>query len=179
MHAMNDLWGDEPPTPTLESVVDELSHDSDAAALNEICCPLSGELVQRSDADGLIDVLDRLQKYRREQGAAIYACELAVREALAALTEGDAKTRRIAGRRRKAKVEFAADSYDQTILREAFHAYPAYRDAYLKVESIKPKLIEIKKLTNTTGPADLMLFRDMILNANRGAVGTPTVTIEE
>lgn len=140
----------------------------------EIECPLTGEIIEPNDVDGLIDCYERL-KLKNDQ---IYAVLLKIRLALAAQTEGDAKTRRVQGRRRRAVVEMPSESWEQSILKEAFNSFPQYRDQVLKIDTIGVKLREYKKLVNTSGPPDLTTFRDMVARANRGQTGTPTVKVE-
>lgn len=140
----------------------------------EIECPLTGEIVDADDVDGMIDLYESL----KSKNDRIYSTLIRLRVALASLTEGDAKTRRIAGNRRTAKVEMPSDSYDGKMLRQAWDQYEEFRDDYLKIESIGVQGREVKKLVNTTGTDELNAFRDLITKANRGPTGTPTITVE-
>jgi len=140
----------------------------------EIKSPLDGMLVAVDDPDGLIDLYEQLDLFDKH----LYATKLKIREALAALTEGDAKTRRVMGKRRAAKVTMPADSWDNGILREAWESYPALRDGYLRIAKIEPRLREVKKLANTSGTPEIETFRNMVLSANRGPTGTPSISIE-
>jgi hypothetical protein len=142
---------------------------------DDLICPLTGEIVDTADVDSLIDLYERLDKADK----AIYPTKVRVRELLAAKTEGNARTRRVQGRRRAARVEVPGDNWDQSILKEAWNAYPAHRDKYLKIGTISPMAVECKKLVNTSGPPDFNSFRDMVTKANRGPTGTPTVKVEQ
>jgi hypothetical protein len=137
-------------------------------------CPLTGEIVSLDDIDGMIDLYENL----KEKSDAAYACLIALRVALAKKTEGDARTRRIRGKRRAAKIEIPADSWDQSLLKESWNSYPQYRDQVLKIDTIGVQIREFKKIVNTSGPADFEQFRNMVTQANRGPTGTPTVKVE-
>lgn len=136
--------------------------------------PLTGEVLDRDDIDGLISAYARLKSVNDR----CYAVLLELRRILASKTEGDAKVRRVRGRSRVAKVEFPSDSWDQSLLKEAFNAYPQHRDSVLKIDSIGVMLREYRKLVNSSGEPDFNSFRDMVTKANRGQTGTPTVTVE-
>lgn len=132
-----------------------------------------GEVVDRDDPDALIDAFEKV----REIEIAVDALKAQLRKAIAQKTTGDTKTRYLQGKRRKAKIVFPDDQWDQGKLREAYHTYPQYRDDYLRIQSLGVKLIEFRKLERTTGEPSLNLFRNMITNANRGPQGLPTVSI--
>lgn len=167
------------PAPVCEGG-DHVAADSpeDPAFDNSIVCPVTGELVELTDVDGLIDVFERVKKAQVELVEPLRFAEMTIRRALGNLTQGETRTRRVAGRRRKAVVEMPGDAYDQSVLKEAFNSYPQFRDEYLRIESIAPKLREVKKLLGTAGPPELMQFRSMVEAANRGPIGTPTVKVE-
>ena len=121
-----DLWGDEPAA----------TEDSGGLQDGDIVDPTTGEIVDPTDADSLIDSFDRLKKQIDK------LCQIkdTVRDRLVAMTTGDAKTRRVAGKRRRVAVEMPSDNYDNSILKEAWNSYPGLRDEYLRVERIAPKL---------------------------------------
>jgi hypothetical protein len=143
--------------------------------VEELVDPTNGEIISRQDIDGLIDAFERIKAVND----VCYATLIQIRVALAALTEGTAKTRRVKGRRRKAKVEMPGDSWDQSQLKEAFNSYPQYRDDVLKIDTIGVKLREYAKLINTAGDESFTQFRDMVTRANRGPSGTPSVKVED
>ena len=141
----------------------------------EILDPTTGELVPAGDIDQLIEAFERIKL----ADAAIYKAKREVQIALADLTEGKAKTRRVRGRRRRAKVEMPDSSWDQSILKEAFNSYPQFRDQCLAIASIRVRKREYQKVRNEAGPADFMQFRNMLTQAEGPPTGTPRVTIEE
>lgn len=174
-----DLWGDDFPAGQGEAVANETpaapsSGEGAGLLAADIVDPFSGEIIDPQDTDALIDCLERVKK----ASDGLRTTEMLVREKLVAMTEGDAKTRRVAGRRRKVVIEMPDDSWDQSILKEAFNSFPQHRDGYLRIEKLAPKIREYKKLVNTSGPDDLMTFRGMLEKANRGQTGTPSVKIE-
>lgn len=140
----------------------------------EIVCPLTGEIIDLDSADSMIDGLERL----KTTGDKIYAVQQSLRVALAAMTAGDAKTRRVKGKRRQAVVTMPDDSWDQSMLKEAFQSYPQFRDDILKIDSLGVRKVEYKQAVNTSGPPDWEMFRDMVSKANRGPTGLPTVKVE-
>jgi len=140
----------------------------------ELTCPLTGEVVSVDDVDGLIDLYERIDAMDRQ----LWNVKRAVRESLAGLTEGEAKTRRVRGHRRAAKVVMPDDSWDQATLREAWTSYPQYREEALRIATFAPRLREWKKMVNTSGPPEFEAFRDLVGRANRGPVGAPTIKVE-
>ena len=142
----------------------------------EIEHPLSpGEIVALDDIDGLIDLYEQLDGIDKR----IYGTKIRIRDALAKMTEGDAKTRRVKGKRRTAKITMPDDGWEQSILKEAWNSFPDYAEDVLAIASLRVKLREYKKLVNTSGDASFTTFRDMVTSANRGPIGTPTISIEE
>ena len=125
--------------------------------------------------DVLVDLFEEI----RQKESIMYEQKRALVAEIARRTEGDTKTRRLTGKERTVKVEMPDDSWDQSILKEAFNAYPQHRDKCLKIGEINIQLREWKKIMNTTGEQDFNLFRDMIKSANRGPTGNPRVTIEK
>lgn len=141
----------------------------------ELISPIDGECVEIDDIDGLISLYEKC----KAMNDACYAVQLAIRQTFWSMSEGTAKTRRVRGLKRIAKVVQADDSWDQAALRETWQAYPELRDEFLRIESIGVKMREFKKLQSTTGDAELCEFRDKVICANRGPVGTATLTVEK
>lgn len=135
----------------------------------------AGEVVHCDDPDALAECLIRLKAWKDD----IYACERAVKLAVLALTEGDAKTRRVRGPVHRIKVEMPGKSWEQSILKEAWNAYPQFRDKVLGIGSINVKRREFNKMRNESGPPDFEQFRSMIAAAEREPTALPTVTVEE
>jgi len=159
------------------TVTPDIPPNEPSAAIDQeiLVCPLTGEVIDIADTDSLLDCYERVDRADKFN----YATKLRIRELLAEKTEGNAKTRRVAGRRRLAKVTMPDDSWDQSILREAWNSYPKFRDEYLAISSLRVQSREFKKLVNTAGPPDLTTFRDMLTRANRGPQGVPTISIEK
>lgn len=147
----------------------------DPASEAEIVDPTTGELVDLADADQLIDCLERIER----RDSILYSAKLRVRMAIAALSEGDAKTRRVRGRRRRAKLEMPEANWNQGKLKEAYHSFPQFRDEFLSIASLRVKLREFKKAENESGPPDFSMFRDMVAGAEVPSTAPPRVTIEE
>jgi hypothetical protein len=141
----------------------------------EIISPIDGRCADPADADELIDLLESLN----EIDSKVYATKIAIREALAKLTEGDAKTRRVQGQRRKAVVEMPGEKFEQSILKSLWESHPKFAHQYLRIGTIDVQVREYRKIINTSSTeADFTYFRDTLTGANRGQVGTPTVKIE-
>ena len=142
---------------------------------NEMLDPSTGEIISLTDVDAMISCLERVKQVNDQA----YACQVQLRNALAGLTEGDAKTRRIRGKTRIAKVEMPSDSYDQKVLKHIWESFPQLREECLKIDTVGVKAREYKKIVGTTGEGEFEAFRDLLSKANRGPTGTPTVTIEQ
>lgn len=173
-HAQNlgdlGLFGSELAPANLPAVVDV--HAVELTLMN----PLSGEIIDPDSVDDMIDQLESIKAINRQ----LYAVELQLRDRLAALTEGDAKTRRIRGERRAAKIEMPGLGWEQSKLKEAFAQFPEFRDEVLKIDSIGVKLAEYKKLKNTSSDdPEFLKFRDAITAACKGPTGNPSVTVEK
>ena len=146
-----------------------------APAIAEIEDPLTGELIDANDVDALITLFEQL----KANMDAIATAKGLICQALAAKTEGDTKTRRIVGKTRAAKVEMPSTKWDNSKLKEAYHAYPGFRDLYLRIAKIEPDLRQVNKLRNTSGPADLELFKKIVLSAESPPTANPSITIEK
>lgn len=138
--------------------------------------PLTDAIIQ-DDPDSLIDTYEEL----KTMSDRIYSVQVMIRRRLQEKTVGqtDAKTRRVAGNRRRAVLEMPSESWDQSILKEAWNSFPDLRDECLKISEIGVKLREYKKLVGTSGVAKLETFRDMVKAAQRPPSGVATVKIEK
>lgn len=141
----------------------------------ELVDPLTGEVVDRKDRDGLIAAFDRTQQKDRE----LYAFKRALAFALAALTDGEKKTRRVLGHTRCAKVEMPDESLDQSKLKEAYGRFPRFREMYLRIESIGIVAKEWKKALETSGEEDFEAFKSVVKSAIRPPTATPRITVEK
>lgn len=150
---------------------------ADTSADAAIIDPTTGELVELHDVDQLIDCLERVEAHDR----LIYSIKSQVKQAIAALADrkDDAKTVRVRGHRRRAKIEFPGTTWDNSKLKEAWHSYPNLRDQALRIEKIAPMLREVNKMRGESGPPDFEQFKRMILGAEKPSTANPTVTIEE
>lgn len=137
--------------------------------------PLTGQPVDPDDIDDLIDCFEHVKSVADQ----CYAVKKRVAERLASLTNGDKKTRRIEGVRRRAKVEMPSTAWDRKLLRSAWDGFPGVADRCLKIETIGVVAVEYKKLLETTGGPVLMDFIAAVKAADRGPQGTPTITVEE
>jgi hypothetical protein len=134
-----------------------------------------GEILDPANIDQLIDVYEQATAVANEA----YAIQRWIRQRALELTHGDAKTRRLVGRRRKAKLTMPDDAWDQGRLKEAFNSFPQYRDDVLAIASLRVRLREFKKLANSSGEPSFNLFRDMVVAANNGPQGLPRLAVEE
>lgn len=151
------------------------SSDSGLDIDNEFVCPLTGEVVEYSDIDGMIDTYERL-KAKSDQ---MYACMISIREQLASKTVGDAVTRRVQGKRRRVKVESPDVKFEQSILKELMNSHPHIAKDYLRVAQVNVLMTAYNKLVNTaSSEPDYTFFRDTLTKACNGRVGTPTIKIE-
>ncbi len=153
----------------------ELSSDA-LIGLDEIMNPFTGEVVRVDDVDGLIGLYEGLDKVNKQA----YAVLCRVREKLATHAEGDARTRRVRGVKRKAVLEFQSESFHQSDLKALWTEYDgeSFREEVLKIDTIGVKLREYRKLINTSGDERFTEFRDKLTRACKGAVGLPTVKVE-
>ena len=177
---LSDLAGEQasPPPRAITRATDEsqLDHLPDPDTGDDcLIDPTTGELVALDNADELIDCLERVNKH----DSRIYACKQHIRMALAKLAEGEAKTRRVRGKRRRAKLEFPGSRWNQSILKEAWNSYPSLRDQALRIGTVDVRAREFAKIRNESGPADFEQFKGMILSAEQPSASPPTVTIEE
>lgn len=138
--------------------------------------PVTGAVVDLKDIDSVI----RAVKECKELKSDLESFDRLIRQTAVGFTKGTAKTRRIQGKTLRAKVEMPDDAFDQSILKEAWHAYPKHREKYLRISRIDPQLREVKKLRelSTDDPA-FESFKTMIERANQGPQGMPRVTVEE
>lgn len=145
--------------------------------LNEIMCPITAELIAPTDVDGLIDMLERIKALDQDlQLARVQAIR-----ALASMTEGTTKTRRVAGKVRVAKVEMPDTTWNQSKLKEAWNSYPEFAKQYLRIGSIEVQKREWKKFAGTSvvGNPPLEQFQTMVAEAEMPATANPRVTIEK
>jgi hypothetical protein len=161
------------PQPPLQRQASQSDYDAMGIAIDDPLEP--GRWVDLGDADALIGLYEKLDLFDKR----VYTTKLRIREQLVQLSEGDAKTRRVRGLNRVAVLSMPDDSWDQSILREAWNSYPDLADEMLAISSLRVKMREYKKAVNTAGTPAFNTFRDMLTSANRGPTGTATVKIEK
>jgi hypothetical protein len=88
------------------------------------------------------------------------------------------RTTRLRGEHLQVKLEYPDVSWNQSLLKEAWHAFPKFRDEFLGIATLRVKLRASKKAWHTTGPADFQAFLSMLKDAQREPMGMPRVTIE-
>jgi hypothetical protein len=124
----------------------------------------TGEIIGPSDVDGLLAVLRQALDVKQAAETTIYN----VRLALTALApEGNQKTKRLRGHESRCVLTQPYSGWDQTILKEAWEAYPKFRAGLLSIATIRVSLRELDKIKREKGPPDFMTFRKMILKAEK------------
>lgn len=159
----------EKPAPRLQSSADVI----------EILDPITGEVIDTDDTDALIDCFERL----KNRIAELYNTHNLVldrfKKRIGPLQDQDKRTHRILGKTRVAKLEFPPDTWNGSILKEAWNSFPKHRDQLLRIDSIGVKAREFKKFQEAKGEKDWETFRDMIARAKRPGTRNPKVTIEK
>ena len=101
---------------------------------------------------------------------------------LESLPEGGGHTARIQGDKYKCKVEFPTKvAWDQKKLSHLYSIYPhgTIVDTLIRIGTYKVDMREYKKIINTVGNDEFNNFKEQLLSANLGTLGTPKFTIEE
>lgn len=138
--------------------------------------PLTGALVKMDDIDSLILACDEAKRQLDD----LKSFEDTLRRVIGERATGTTKTRRIRGKQLVAKVEMPDDTWDNSILKEAWNSYPDLRDEFLRISTVGVKLTEFKKMAGTTSDdPKFNTLRKMIESAKRAATGAPRVTIEK
>lgn len=159
-------------------ILDTQACEPDAAAeAPEIVDPLTGELVDPADHDALIDLYERCRAFDSK----IYVAKVLAAKALAAATSGDTLTRRLVTKSgRKIKIEMPGTFFENSVLKEAWHSYPQFREQYLRIGTVEPQLREVKKLRNTTCDSEVLeTFKKVVLAAEKPSGATPRITVEK
>lgn len=137
--------------------------------------PLTGALVDTDDIDSLIRACDDAKRQLDD----LRCFEDMLRRTIGERATGTTKTRRIRGKQLVAKVEMPDDTWDNSILKEAWNSYPDLRDEFLKISTVGVKLREFKKMVGTTSDdAKFETLKKMISSAKKPATAAPKVTIE-
>lgn len=142
--------------------------------MSELIDPTTGEILDTSDADQLIEAYMRIEDRDRE----IFAAKCEIRRAIGALTTGDAKTRRVRGRRFRCKVTMPDERLDQSKLKEAWNSYPQFAPDVLRIAAIELRKREWAKVENESGPPDFMTFKSIVESAIQPPTGLPRIEVE-
>ncbi len=144
---------------------------------NMVMNPLTSELVDLNDIDSVIQGCVDI----KEIIADAKDFDAMLRERAVEFTTGDKQTRRIRGKKLQAKIVMGTVRPVNAILKEAWQAYPQFRDGFLKISSISMQKRETKKLVDlVTDDKAFESFASMVLAAEaQGTEGAATVTAEE
>lgn len=146
---------------------------------NEIYDPVTGEIIAAEElsADELILLYARLKQLHDEIETTIWQLR---QEAGRRTKDQKKKTTRLVGTEKQAKVVFPSDGWDNSVLLEAWHAFPVIRDNFLKIKTVSVVAREFKKLESATieGNKPLEMFVSMLRSAVRPSTAPPTITIE-
>jgi len=136
-----------------------------------------GEAIDATDADALIAAYERIAR----MNDTVYAVTVQLKQALAAMTDSTAKTRRVAGKSRVAVLTMPSPSWNNAKLKEAWNSYPGLRDDYLRIDSVAVKAREFNKAREMTvvDNAPLETFLGMVASAEQPPSGNPTVKVEK
>lgn len=170
--AATDEWGDLIEVP--QSAAEQAPAEEDLT--QSIVMP-DGEVVDAEDPDALIDAYERIEAIDLK----VYQAKVLLKQALAGLSTGDKKTRRVGGKRRTVVVTMPSPGWSQSLLKEAFNSYPQFRDELLRVDTIGVKARELGKARETSKPTDPAweTFRNMVVGAETPPSGNPSIKIEK
>ena len=102
--------------------------------------PASLPVERPPTVDELIDEYDR--HATAEQAARLAKLAVVAQLANMAPMVDGCRTTRLRGHNRRVKIEWPDNSWDQSRLKEAWHAYPKLRDELLSISSLRVKLRE-------------------------------------
>lgn len=131
-----------------------------------------------ASSDSVDQMADMLQTVKAEIER-LRACEYALRNAIAAMATADTKTKRVAGQSFVCKVVMPDDYWEQSALKELWADMPDFARTYLRISSLAPQMVEVKKLANMSGTSELEIFKQKLLGARRPSNSPPTITVEK
>lgn len=144
----------------------------------EILCPMTGELIERTNTDGLVGLWARLTEFNKRMKYAFTV----VKDAFAAKVDTSpaaAKTQRVETLAHRVKVELSDITFDQPTLRSLMERFPVWAKEVMKVETIKVSMVEYNKLAKTkSDDPERQEFIDALVRACKGRTGSPQITIE-
>lgn len=141
--------------------------------------PTTSEIVDLDDADEMIDAFERIKaKLAELNDARVILVNAMAEKARTGVVATTSRTLRLSGKRRMVKIELPPDGFNQSKLKEAYYAYPQFRDRCLSIATLSLKKVEYSKLQRESGTPDFNVFRNMLASACSGPAGNPTVTVE-
>lgn len=140
----------------------------------DIECPVTGEVVSRTDVEGLAETLDRIDHQLGE----LRAAQNVVRQAIGERAHGKARTERVMGEQGSVlRVEWPDDSWDQPTLKRVYES--GYGKELLRIARVEIDKRAYKKAQGTMGPADYERVKAEIESARRPPSQAPRVRIEK
>jgi hypothetical protein len=140
--------------------------------------PMTGEIILTNDMDMMLSYIQQAEKTI----AMIRASMQQVKDAIYQHAQfNGSKTARVQGEKYKCKIEMPTKIvWDQKKLSHIYSVYPhgTIVDSVVKIASYKVDTREYKKIINTVGNEDFNKFKDELVAANLGTMGTPRFTIE-
>lgn len=137
--------------------------------------PVKNVTIPVNDHDAMIDAWERIDRLC----AKLNSHRMKLRLELWNRTTGNAKTRRLRGHRRVAKLVEADDNLDQKKLKDANSNFPEFAEEFLRIERLAIKKREFKKAKETEGTERFNQFRELVKSAVGKPTGLPKITIEE
>lgn len=140
--------------------------------------PMTGEIILTNDMDMMLSYIQQAEKTI----AMIRVSMQQVKDAIYQHAQfNDGKTARVKGSKYTCKIEMPTKTvWDQKRLSHIYSIYPhgTIVDSVVKIASYKVDMREYKKIINTVGDDDFNKFKDGLIAANLGTIGTPKFTIE-
>lgn len=128
-------------------------------------------------SDNVDEMADMLQTVKAEIEK-LKLCEYALRNGIASLATAATKTKRVSGERFTCKVVMPDDYWEQATLKMLWSGNQELAKKYLRISSLAPQMVEVKKLENTSGSSELEDFKHRLFGARRQSNSPPSVSIE-
>lgn len=136
--------------------------------------PITGEVIDPTNADHLIDAMARLDRHI----ALLRVWKARFEDAIAAMAAHKDRTERVAGEKRVAKVEWPGTEFDPKMTKHLWDTYPQFRDKFLRLESVGVQRREYDKLTRTNGTEEFEMFKKALMVCERQSQRRPAIKIE-
>lgn len=167
-------------TNELDIIIDAAVEESakpNAAESRSIMNPITGALVDMDDIDSVIRACVEAKEIRDD----LTIFDDTVRRRAAEFAAGaSGKTRRIQGKELRAKIEMPDETWDNSILKEAWNSYPDLRERYLRLSKVDVDKREFNKLRGmTTDDPKFAQFMGMLFAAEKPPTGAPRVSLEK